>query len=87
MVMVVGLSISHSPPGSDLPSVVSATFSCDDAVYRYLHCVRLQEKGIGLISAPLLKEMMIEGCKVSFFLPNILNTTADHNLFVVIFLL
>ena len=50
---------------TDLPSAVSATFSCDAAVYRYLHCVRLQEKGVGLIGAPLLKQMMIEGCKVS----------------------
>ena len=51
---------------TDLPSAVSATFSCDAAVYRYIHCVRLQEKGVGLIAAPLLKQMMIEGCKVSF---------------------
>jgi len=70
-IMVVGLSIAHSPPGSDLPSAVSATFSCDAAVYRYIHCVRLQEKGVGLIAAPLLKQMMIEGCKGFYKATNI----------------
>ena len=62
--MVVGLSIAHGSPGSNTPSIVSATFSCDAAVYRYIHKAKLQEKGVGLITC--LKELMIEGCKVSF---------------------
>lgn len=61
-IMVVGLSIAHGSPGSNTPSVVSATFSCDGAVYRYIHAVRVQERGVGLITK--LKEMMVEGCKV-----------------------
>jgi len=60
-IMVVGLSIAHGSPGSNTPSVVSATFSCDGAVYRYIHAVRVQERGVGLITK--LKEMMVEGCK------------------------
>ena len=63
--MVVGLSIAHGAPGSDTPSIVSATFSCDAAVYRYIHSVKLQEKGVGLITC--LKQLMIDGCKVSLF--------------------
>lgn len=60
-IMVVGLSIAHGSPGSNTPSVVSATFSCDAAVYRYVHAVRVQEKGVGLITK--LKQLMVEGCK------------------------
>lgn len=34
--MVVGISMTHPDPGSDKPTIVSAVFSCDSNVNKYV---------------------------------------------------
>ena len=57
--MVVGLSMTHPDPGSDKPTIVSAVFSCDSAVSKYVAEHRLQRSKFGIVSD--LKNIMVAG--------------------------
>ena len=63
-VMIVGLSISHASPGSDMPSIVSAAFSCDSAAAKYCCIRKTQAKGLGIIAD--MENIMVEGLKAFY---------------------
>lgn len=62
--MVVGISMTHPGAGSDNPTIVSCTFTCDASVSKYVAHHRLQVSKFGIVAD--LKDLMIEGLK-SFF--------------------
>ena len=62
--MIVGLSISHASPGSDMPSIVSAAFSCDSAAAKYCCIRKTQAKGLGIIAD--MENIMVEGLKAFY---------------------